>query len=246
MAHNEFVQVNVSDGTQMRAYVSRPDGAVKGAMLVFQEIFGINSHIRDITERYAKEGYLSIAPELFHRFAPNFECGYSNDEIQNAIKLMGDVTQEGLAADIRAAYDWVQRQGQLATGCVGYCMGGRCSFLAGLTLPLACAVSYYGGGIAPNQYMPGLIDRAGEMQCPILMFWGGQDHAIPPDAVQSVTAALRAAEKKFASVEFSWANHGFFCDQRGSYNAEAAAQAWPLTLAFLETHLAGKATGAGS
>ncbi len=89
---NEFIKLKVSDGTDMRAYVARPEGKPKGAMLVFQEIFGINAHIRDITERFARQGYLSIAPELFHRFAPNFECGYSNDEIQAAIKFLGSLT----------------------------------------------------------------------------------------------------------------------------------------------------------
>lgn len=234
---NEFVNLKVSDGTEMRAYVVHPEGKPKGAMMVFQEIFGINSHIRDVTERYAKQGYLAVAPELFHRFAPNFECGYSNEEIQNAIQYLGKLTGEGLEADIRATFDFIQSQGKLATGSVGYCMGGRCAFLAALIVPIACGVSYYGGGIAPNQFMPGLIDRAGEMKAPMLMFWGGKDGMIPPEAVQSVTGALRAAGKTFANVEFSWADHGFFCNERGSYDKAAAAQAWPLTLAFLETHI---------
>ena len=233
----EFVTVSVADGTTMRAYVAHPEGAPKGAMMVFQEIFGINSHIRDVTERYAQQGYLAVAPELFHRFAPNFECGYSNEEVQKAIGFLSSVTQEGFAADIRATFDWIQKQGSLKTGAVGFCMGGRCAFMAGLTVPLACAVSYYGGGIAPNQFMPGLIDRAAEMKAPVLMFWGGKDHMIPPAAVQSVTDALRAAGKTFANVEYEWADHGFFCDQRGSYNKEAASLAWPLTLAFLENHI---------
>jgi carboxymethylenebutenolidase len=241
---SEFVSLPVSDGTQMRAYVSRPSGQPQGAMIVFQEIFGINSHIRDVADRFAAQGYLAVAPELFHRFAPGFESGYSNEEIQAAIQLIPKVTPEGLDADTRAAYDWIQSQGRLAAGAVGYCMGGRCAFRASMTVPLACAVSYYGGGIAPNQFMPGLLDRAGEVKAPLLLFWGGKDSMIPPEAVQSVTAALRAAGKNFANVEFSWADHGFFCDARGSYNAEAAGAAWPLTLAFLQTHLKGKAAAA--
>lgn len=233
----EFVNLSVSDGTTMRAYVSRPSGTPKGAMMVFQEIFGINSHIRDVADRYAKQGYLAVAPEMFHRFAPGFECGYSEAEIQAAIQHIGKLTQPGLEADIRATFDYVQTQGSLKTASVGYCMGGRCAFMAGLIVPIACGISYYGGGIAPNQFMPGLIDRAAEMKAPMLMFWGGQDHMIPPEAVQSVTASLRAAGKTFANVEFQWADHGFFCDARGSYNKDAAKQAWALTLAFLETHI---------
>jgi carboxymethylenebutenolidase len=234
---NGFVQISVSDGTTMRAYVARPEGTPKGAMMVFQEIFGINSHIRDVTERFAKQGYLAVAPELFHRFAPEFECGYSPDEIQKAMGYIPSVTSAGLEADIRATFDWIQTQGKLKVGAVGYCMGGRVAFTANLILPLDCAVSYYGGGIAPNQFFPGLLDRVGEAKAPILMFWGGKDGMIPPTAVASVTEALRAAGKTFANVEFSWADHGFFCDQRGSYNAVAAASAWPLTLAFIGSHL---------
>jgi carboxymethylenebutenolidase len=233
----EFVKLKVSDGTGMRAYVAKPEGAPKGAMIVFQEIFGINSHIRDVTERYAKEGYLSVAPEMFHRFAPDFECGYTQEEVQKAIGFLGNLTPEGLGADIQAAFDYIQTLGSYKTGAVGFCMGGRCAFLAGLTVPLACAVSYYGGGIATNQFMAGLTERAAEMKAPVMMFWGGQDHMIPPEAVASVTGALRAAGKEFTSVEFSYADHGFFCDQRGSYNATAASQAWPLTLAFLKSHI---------
>jgi carboxymethylenebutenolidase len=235
----EFIQLPVSDGTQMRTYVVHPEGAPKGAIIVFQEIFGINTHIRDIAGRFAQQGYLAIAPEMFHRFAPNFECGYTPDEVQAAMKLIPSVTREGLEADIHAAHDWLQtHHAGLKIGAVGYCMGGRLTFLATSLLPLACGVSYYGGGIAPNQYIPaGLLDRAPEMKAPILMFWGGKDGMIPPEAVQQVTGALRAAGKTFANVEFSWADHGFFCNERGSYNADAAAAAWPLTLAFLKTHV---------
>jgi carboxymethylenebutenolidase len=234
----EFVNVSVSDGTTMRTYIAHPEEKPKGAVMVFQEIFGINSHIRDVTERYAKQGYLAVAPELFHRFAPEFECGYSNEEVQQAMGFLGKVTHPEFELDIRATFDWIQQQGSYKTGAVGFCMGGRVAFLAGVTVPLACAVSHYGGGIAPNQFVPsGLIDRAGEMKAPILMYWGGKDGMIPPAAVQSVTDALRKAGKTFASVEYSWAEHGFFCDQRGSYNKTAASLSWPHTLAFLEAHI---------
>jgi carboxymethylenebutenolidase len=123
-------------------------------------------------------------------------------------------------------------------------MGGRCAFLAALTVPLACGISYYGGGIAPSPYSPALTGRAAELKAPMLLFWGGKDSYIPPEAIQTVTSALRAAGKTFVSVEFSAADHGFFCDARESYQPEAASQAWALTLAYLESNLAARAGGA--
>src|SRR4051812_30682726 len=102
----EFVTLPVDDGTSMRAYVARPDGPPRAGLIVFQEIFGINSHIRDITERFAREGYLSVAPELFHRSGPGFESGYT--DMTEGFGHMKQVTDSGLAADIRAAFDWLQ------------------------------------------------------------------------------------------------------------------------------------------
>jgi carboxymethylenebutenolidase len=116
-------------------------------------------------------------------------------------------------------------------------MGGMVAFLAALTLPVACAISFYGGGIAPSAQRPGLLDRAADLRAPMLLIWGGRDKHLTPDVVRSVTDALRAANQNFVNVEFSDADHAFFCDARPSYNAVAAAEAWPLTLAFLKTHI---------
>src|SRR3974390_2230633 len=143
----EFVNLSVSDGTQMRAYVAQPDGKPKAGLIVFQEIFGINSHIRDVTERFGRQGFLAIAPELFHRTAPGFESGYT--DMGPGFAQMAAVTDTGLEADIRAAHQWLRDAGQSSVCSTGYCMGGRVSCLAAITVPLTCAVSYYGGGIAP-------------------------------------------------------------------------------------------------
>ncbi len=233
----EFVNVPVGDGTTMRTYVARPEGSPKAGLIVFPEIFGINSHIRDVTERFAKQGYLAISPELFHRTGPGFESGYSQEEMGPAFGHMQKVTEEGLAADIKAAYAYLGSiGGNLPAASIGYCMGGRVSTMAAMIVPLACGISYYGGGIAPSPYSPGLLDRLKDVSAPMLFFWGGLDHMIQPEHVKMVTDGMRAAGKAFASVEFSDADHGFFCDQRGSYNPAAAAEAWPLTLAYLETH----------
>lgn len=239
---NEYVNLKVSDGTEMKTYVVRPEGTPAGAMLVFQEIFGVNHHIRDVADRFAREGYLTVAPDLFHRFAPGYESGYSGPEIQTGIGYLGAMRDPGLAEDIRAAYGWVQSQGPLPTAAIGYCLGGRCAFMAAISVPLACAISYYGGGIAPNPFgMPALMERASELKAPILMIWGGQDAHIPPDSVKLISDAVRAAGKQMTSVEFSWAKHGFFCDVREDYDATASALAWPLTLQYLKANLGGQA-----
>jgi carboxymethylenebutenolidase len=115
-------------------------------------------------------------------------------------------------------------------------MGGRCATLASIALPLACGISYYGGGIAGSPFFPSLLDRVKDAQAPMLFFWGGQDHHIPVEQIQAVKQAFTDAGKSFVNVEFSFADHGFFCDARASYSPEAAAEAWPLTLAFLGQH----------
>ena len=238
---HEYVSLSVADGTAMRAYISRPSGAPRGGLIVFQEAFGVNAHIRNVTDRFAGEGYLSIAPELFHRTAPGMEWGYT--DFPAVVPHMQALTDAGLAADMRAAFDWLKKSSgfpDLSTSAIGYCMGGRTACLAAMTLPLAASVSYYGGGIAGNQIFPSLLDRFSDISAPILYFWGGLDTHIGPDQVQAVNDGMRAAKKTWINVEFSFADHGFFCDARASYNAEAAAEAFALTLTFLKSHSGAK------
>jgi carboxymethylenebutenolidase len=231
-----YVQVSVNDGTTMRAWMARPkeEGPHPG-LLVFQEAFGVNAHIRDIAGRFAREGFVAVAPELFHRTGAGFEGRY--DDFPSTVPHMKALTNASMAADLRAAHDWLRGSigTELPIFAIGYCMGGRAAFLAALTLPLAGAVSYYGGGIAPNATSPGLLGRASGLQAPLLFFWGGRDKHIPPEQVRAVSDALRAAGKNFVNVEISNADHGFFCDARASYSPAAALLAWPLTVAFLRS-----------
>jgi carboxymethylenebutenolidase len=236
-----YESLQVSDGTTMRAWVARPKtGEVYPGLLVFQEAFGVNAHIRDIALRFANEGYLAIAPELFHRTVEGFEGRYN--EFPSTMPHMQALTNSGMEADQRSAYEWLRANGagESPISAVGYCMGGRAAFLAALTLPLACAISYYGGGIAPGAIGPGLIGRASELRAPMLFFWGGRDKHITPEQIRATTDGLRSSGKKFVNVEISDADHGFFCDARSSYNPVAAELAWPLTLAFLKTHQASR------
>jgi carboxymethylenebutenolidase len=241
----EFVELSVADGTTMRAYVARPSepGAHPG-LIVGQEAFGVNAHMRDVTERFAKQGYVAIAPELFHRTAPaGFEGRY--DDFPSVMPHVQALRHPQMEADLHATHAWLtaNRSGSSSLiAAVGFCMGGMVAFLAALTLPVACSISFYGGGIAPSSQRAGLLDRVSELRAPMLFFWGGRDKHLGPEAVRSVTDALRAAEKNFVNVEFSDADHAFFCDARPSYNPVAAAEAWPLTLAFLAAHVSPAST----
>jgi len=234
----DWVNLNVADGTTMRAYVVKPqNGHLCAGLLVFQEAFGVNAHIRDITERFAREGYHALAPELFHRTGPGFEGAYNNFEA--AMPHVQALKEQDLEADAQAAYAWLRENlgtPETPIACIGFCMGGRVSFLTNSILPVKAAVSFYGGGIAPNPMSPGLLSRAGDLHAPQLLFWGGLDKHIGPEHTQAVAGALRKVGKPFVNVEFADADHGFFCDARPSYNP-AARQAWALTHAFLNCYL---------
>jgi carboxymethylenebutenolidase len=218
----EWIELKVDDSTTMRAYAARAGGQRPG-ILIFQEAYGVNDHIRDVCHHFASEGWDALAPELYHRTAPGFEGRY--DDSASAMQLSQSLTNEGLAADIRAAHHHFKGK---RVDAAGFCMGGRVSYLAAATVTLHAAVSFYGGRISPA-----LLPRAPDVSAPLLMFWGGLDKHIPPEQHRAVADALRAAGKMFIDVEISDADHGFFCDQRPSYNPRAAAEAWALTLTFL-------------
>lgn len=212
-------------------YVARPKAPNGAALLVFQEAFGVNAHIRDVAQRFADLGYVAVAPELFHRTAePGFEAAYGNFEVLRP--HMDALTPEGLIEDARAAFEAAAKEPGVdpkRIACAGFCLGGRVSYLANSELDLRAAISFYGGGIAPAA-----LDRVPRQHGPLLMFWGGRDAHIPSEQYRAVADALTAAGKDHAQVVFSDADHGFFCDQRPSYNAKAAAQAWALCRTFLE------------
>ena len=230
------VTLQVADGTTMNAYTARPgeEGKCPG-MLVFQEAFGVNAHIRDVTERIAREGYVAIAPELFHRTAPGFEGSYT--DIQSVMPHMQAMKEESAVQDIRATYEWLKSNAQTAPdriASIGFCMGGRMSFLANSAVQLRAAISFYGGGIAPA-YLP----RAANLSAPILFFWGGLDKHIPQEQIRTLMDELTRLGRPHINAEISDADHGFFCDARASYNAVAATLAWTLSLKFLDVHMKG-------
>lgn len=228
----ENVTLAVDDGTQMAAYMARPkDGKRLPGVIVLQEAYGVNSHIRDVTERLAAEGYVAIAPELFHRTAPGFQGDYTN--FPAVMPHMRAVTPATAEADLRAALAWLQAAPFVEREriySVGFCMGGRISYLANAALPLRAAASFYGGGIAPD-----LLDRASALHGPMLLIWGGLDKHIGSEQRGAVVEALARNKKTWVNLEFSDADHGFFCNERAAWQPRAARQSWALLLEFLRS-----------
>jgi carboxymethylenebutenolidase len=235
MSYSNAVAVAVADGSQAHAYTAFPTAqeGPRPGLILLQEAFGVNAHIRSVADRLAAAGYVVVAPELFHRTAaPGFEIAY--DDFPRAVPHLAALTVEGLTADVQAAHAWLQAQDTVATdkiGSLGFCLGGRVSFLANAVLPLAAAVSYYGG-------RPALLkDRAADLHVSHLFFWGGLDTHIPKEEITELLNAVEATGKPYISTVISDAEHGFNCDGRPGYHPEAAAEAWALTLAFMKQKL---------
>lgn len=214
----------------MDAYVARPAQPNGAGILVFQEAYGVNAHIRDVADRFAQLGFTAVAPELFHRSAPpGFEAEYG--DFESVKPHMSQLTTDGLGTDAAASFEWLLKARDVDSkriASIGFCLGGRVSYIANASLDLRAAVSFYGGGIVPD-----LLPMAARQHGPILMFWGGKDKHIPPEQYRPVADALTDAGRMHEQVVFSQADHGFFCDKRASYEPGAARQAWALTLEFL-------------
>jgi len=217
------IQLTASDGHKLSAYRAEPAGKPKGGLVVAMEIFGVNSHIRSVADGYAADGYLVIAPALFDRVQPNYDTGYSQEEVQKGIGIIQKINLDDTMKDIAAAVQNISSAGKV--GIVGYCWGGTVSWKSAASVPgLACAIAYYGGGV------PGLVGL--KPKCPVLFHWGETDQSIPTDKAKEF-----AAVHKDQTHYFYAAGHGFNCDQRGSFNAESAKLARSRTLEFLAKHV---------
>jgi carboxymethylenebutenolidase len=198
---------------------------VRGGLIVGQELFGVNTHIRYVCERYAAQGYVAIAPCFYDRVQPDgFEAGYSEAELEAARAVMGHLVNAAMMLDTAAALGLLRAFGKV--GMVGYCWGGSTAWLAACTLDgLACAISYYGGRIVQYADM--------QPKCAVMLHWGSTDHTIALDAVRGV----EARHKDVRSFVYEGAGHGFNCDLRAAFNSDAAAQSWKRTLDFLHYHV---------
>jgi len=210
------------DGREFSAYLAAPAGAPRGAVVVLQEIFGVNAHIRALTDLYATAGYLAIAPALFDRIARNIELGYGPREVEQANGYRLQVDDAKAMLDIGAAANVVRHAGRVAL--IGYCWGGCLAWIGGGVLPVNALVGYY-----PTRVWEKL-DRL--PSCPVLLHFGEQDEMIPREQVGRVCAALPEG----SCCRYP-AGHGFNCDARAAYDAPSAALAWERTQAFLKQYI---------
>lgn len=225
----------------MGLYTASPGGSAAAAVVIIQEAFGVNDHIREVADRLAGEGYLAVAPALFHRTgAP--ELAYE-DGFQQVLEHFKPLSDAGLLSDVDAALGHIEGLGIAAeqTAIVGFCMGGRVSFLVAIERRLGAAVGMYGGGIVSARYpqFPALVDRVPELKTPWLGLFGDTDRSIPIKDVETLRARLevdRPAGIDAEVVRYAGAGHGFFCDKRKSYRPEAADDAWSRTLAWFRAH----------
>ncbi len=220
----DFTTLMARDGHEFQAYLAAPPGRPRGAVVVLQEIFGVNRHIRSVADGFAAEGYTAIAPALFDRIRRGIELGYSAPEIEEGRGYKQQLQPEQTMKDIAAAVAVVRHSGRIAT--VGYCWGGALSYRAACEQPIACAVVYYG---KPP-------DTGATPRCPVMYHFGSADKSIPLTEI----ARLEAAHPQGIFYVYDGAGHGFNCNLRPSYDADAAALARRRTLDFLASRLAGE------
>ncbi len=236
----ETIELQTPDGP-MATYIARPDDdasadqPARGAVVVIQEAFGVNDHIEDVCRRLAGEGYHAVAPHLFHRTGGG-TVAYG--DFANVIPHMRALDDDKLLDDVDAALDHLRATGwdDARIGIVGFCMGGRVTFLVASQRSLGAAVGFYGGGIVTARFpqFPPLIDGAPKLVTPWLGLFGDRDESIPVDDVEQLRAAVEQAPVPTEVVRYPDAGHGFFCDQRDAYAPDAAADAWRRTLAWFE------------
>ena len=226
----QFVDLKSADGFVLPAWVAEPDTTPRGAVVVLQEIFGVNSHIRAVADRFAARGYLAVAPATFHRVKPGVELGYTADDMQAGMELKAAVEAlpaPGVMPDIQAAIDYAAQRSGRKVGIVGFCWGGLLTWRAACTLTgLSAAVPYYGGGMTTPE------EAARQPKVPVLAHLSDRDQWVPMEGVEAFKKAHPGVE-----VHIYPADHGFNCDHRAAWDAESAKLARERTLAFFAKHL---------
>ena len=239
------------DGSAMPAFTYWPEGRPEGsgpwpAVIVVQEIFGVNDDIKGFASRIAEAGYFAVAPDMYHRAGYNVVVSYGPDR-ERARGLRSQVSADHIVADLNATVAYLQGDAHVDAdriGIVGFCFGGMVSYLAAARVPgIKAAAVYYGGEIVPRPDAPpgtpSLLDEtAADVRCPIIGFWGDQDHLIPVESVRKIEAVLRAAGKSIDNHIYAGAGHGCVGEDRPGHHEAGTRDAWSRTLGFFATHLA--------
>jgi carboxymethylenebutenolidase len=239
---------DTSDGSpaELPVFVARPTGGSgerRPGILLIQEVFGVNNHIQDVVKRYAAMGYVVMAPDLFYRAEPWLSFNY--DQFQVIRPMMSTLTEEMVVGDLATTLDLLAAQPDVdpsRIGVIGYCFGGRLSFVSAARFSnrIKAAVIYYGGAIvgpASANWPTPPIERVAQIKCPVISFWGELDSHIPGETVRQIDDALTAASVDHRTYLYPNVDHGFFCDARASFHPRAAQDAWHRTLRFFEANL---------
>ena len=224
---SQWIETAATSGGKYGAYLSLPPAGKGPGLVLFQEIFGVNRHIRAVADQYALDGFVVLAPDLFWRDAPRVELGYEGAERERALSLMKAADPKLLAEDVKTTVAALRARPEVAgkVAALGYCMGGRLAYLAAATAGVGAAVSFYGGGIQDH------LERVASIRCPMQFHYAEKDHAIPLEAVEKVKAAFAGKDAEFWI--YPGAGHGFNCWDRSAYHAPSAALAHGRTLVFL-------------
>ncbi|MEL7417426.1 MAG: dienelactone hydrolase family protein [Cyanobacteria bacterium J06555_3] len=233
---SKWVKVN-NQGLEIDAYLAAPTAAgIYPGIIVIQEIFGVNEHIQDITERLASEGYMAIAPAIYQRQAPGFAVGYSEAEVQEGRKYKVQTQASELVSDIQSCIAYLYSQPQVkqaGVGTIGFCFGGHVVYLAATLADVAATASFYGAGIAtwcPGEAEP-TISQTKDIKGAIYAFFGTQDPLIPNEQTEQIKQELQQQKIEHRVLRYEGATHGFMCDRRpNSYNPDAARDAWKKVL----------------
>ncbi|HEY9686576.1 MAG TPA: dienelactone hydrolase family protein [Coleofasciculaceae cyanobacterium] len=242
----QWIEIRVDGSPSMDAYLVKPQESPEGpwpAVIVLMEIFGVNSHIREVTERIAAEGYVAIAPNYFHRSTRNLELGYSEPDVATGRQHKEKTTREGIISDIRATVALLQENLDVSPkskiGCVGFCFGGHAAYIAAGFDEIAATACFYPGGVAslsPGGGAP-TVTHTREIKGEVLCLFGEEDPIIPHQDTVTIDNALKEAGVKHEVVRYSNVGHGFFCNQREDYDAAAAEDAWRRVKALFDRNL---------
>lgn len=218
----EITQIKTKDNHTLKAYCSKPQGEPRGGLLVVQEIFGVNHHIREVCDRFAQEGYVAVAPALFDRIHPDIELGYSPQDIREGMRYRNQLTWPHIFEDVEATALWLKTYGKV--GIVGFCFGGSITWREACRFDFAAAICYYGAQIKDYiQEKP---------RCPVILHFGRLDTSIPAQDVSDI----QLAHPNLTIYTYD-ADHGFNCDERKSFNPDSAIQAWGHTIEFLDKNI---------